>query len=115
MGSRGAWGSAMPPTVVYLRLVHAPVGGVDSQGVLHSTAPLAGVLTLQQCSDTLVFHRALPSAFFLPSAQPQGYPDETKVRGALLSDCERRLTGMSLKRASDEEMKRKSGIVCFSK
>lgn len=23
-GSRGAWGSAMPPTVVYLGLVHAP-------------------------------------------------------------------------------------------
>lgn len=34
-----------------------------------STAPLAGVLTLQQCSDTLVFHPALSSAFFLPRGE----------------------------------------------
>lgn len=64
-----------------------PLAGSILGAPCPSTAPLAGVLTLQQCCDTLVFHQALPSAFFLPSAQPQGFPDETEVRGALRSSC----------------------------
>lgn len=42
-GSRGAWGSAMPPTVVYLGLVHAPLGGVDPQGALPQHSSISGV------------------------------------------------------------------------
>lgn len=68
-----------------------------------SIALLVGVLTLQQCCDTLVFHPALPSAFSLPSAQPQGFPDEAEVRGALLSGCERRQTAISLRGGSNSK------------
>lgn len=93
-GSRGVWGSAMPPTVVYLGLVHAPMAGSILGAPCPSTAPLVGVLTLQQCFDTLVFHPTMPSAPFLPSVQPRGFPDETKVRGNLLSCCERQSTAV---------------------
>lgn len=95
-GSRGAWGSAMPPTVVYLGLVHAPPRrGRSFRAPCPSPAPLAGVLTLQQWCDTLVFHLALPLTFFLPPAQPLGFPDEGEVRGGLLSGGERQSTGMT--------------------
>ena len=39
-----------------------------------AVAPLAGVLTLQQCSDTLVFHPALPSAPLSPPLSPPPSP-----------------------------------------
>lgn len=81
-----SWACTCPPLVGLILGVPCP-----------STAPLAGVLTLQQCCDTLVFHQAVPSTFFLLSAQPQGFPDETEVRGALLSSCKIQSSAMPLK------------------
>lgn len=81
-----SWACTCPPLVGLILGVPCP-----------STAPLAGVLTLQQCCDTLVFHQALPSTFFLLSAQPQGFPDETEVRGAPLSSCKIQSSAMPLK------------------
>lgn len=46
VGGRGAWGSAMPPTVVYLGLVHAPLGGVDPQGALPQHSSISGCANL---------------------------------------------------------------------
>lgn len=45
-GSRGAWGSAMPPTVVYLGLVHAPLGRVNPQGALPQHSSISGCANL---------------------------------------------------------------------
>lgn len=92
-----------------------PLAGSILRAPCPSTAPLAGVLTLQQCCDTIVFHPALPSAFFLSSAQPQGFPDETEVRGALLSDCERQSTTIPVKGRSAEEVKKEAWDSLFSK
>lgn len=51
-GSRGAWGSAMPPTVVYLELVHAPLGGVDPWGALPQHSSISGCANLA----TMLWH-----------------------------------------------------------
>lgn len=56
-----------------------------------STAPLAAVLTLQQCCDTLVFHPTLPFSFpSFPHPPSQGFLDDTEVRGARLSGVSHR-------------------------
>lgn len=51
-GSSGAWGSAMPPTVVYLGLVHAPLGGVDPRGALPQHSSISGCANLA----TMLWH-----------------------------------------------------------
>lgn len=65
-GSSGAWGSAMPPTVVYLGLVHAPLGGVDPRGALPQHSSISGCANLA----TMLWHPRFSSgpAFSLLSS-----------------------------------------------
>lgn len=76
-GRRGAWGSAMPSTVVYLGLVHAPSGGVDPQGTLPQYSSISGCANLA----TILWHPRFSSgpAFSLLSSLNLTlcFPDET--------------------------------------
>lgn len=56
-GRSGAWGSAMPPTVVYLGLVHAPLGGVDPRGAVPQHSSISGCANLA----TMLWHSRFSS------------------------------------------------------
>ncbi|CAB1420620.1 unnamed protein product [Pleuronectes platessa] len=59
--------------------------------------PLAGSILRVPCPSTAPL-----------AAQPQGFPDETEVRGALWSGCERQPTAMSLRRPSAKDKRKGS-------
>lgn len=112
-GRSGAWGSAMPPTVVYLGLVHAPLGGVDPRGAVPQHSSISGCANLA----TMLWHSRFssgPAFSLLSSLNPTpGLPRwDRGERGSLVQFWET-TTAMSLKRPELRKLQQKPGIVCF--
>lgn len=110
VGSRGAWSNAMPPTVVYLGLVHAPLAQVDPQGALTQHSSISRHANLA----TMLWHPRFSSgpAFSLlsfPSPTP-GLPRRDNGEMHSLVRLQE-TTGISLKR---EVTERKPGKFSFS-